>query len=158
MAYKAAYLAKAYSIPPALIVNNDQIGVHLVPNGGKKTWEPKGTKHVQMLSLEDKRQVTIVVSSNTVKDLLPPQIVFIGSTPRTLPPNSKRKTNCINDGWDLTFCENHWSSLETTKQFVQKILLPYLQSQIQLLGLKKEQKMVWIIDYWNVHINEEFYN
>jgi hypothetical protein len=124
----------------------------------KKTWESKGTKHVQMLGLEDKKRVTMVVSSNTVGDLLPPQIVFIGFTPRILPLNSIRKTNCINDGWDLTFCEIHWSSLETTKQFVQKILLPYLQSQIQLLGLKKEQKMVWIIDYWSVHTNEEFCN
>jgi hypothetical protein len=62
---------------------------------------------VQVLGLEDKRQVTMVVSSNTIEDLLPPQIIFTGSAPRTLPPNSKGKTNYINDGWDLTFSENH---------------------------------------------------
>jgi len=53
MVYKVVYLAKTYSIPPIFIVNSDKIGVHLVPNGGKKTWEPKGTKHVQMLCMED---------------------------------------------------------------------------------------------------------
>jgi hypothetical protein len=26
---------------------------HLIPNGGEKTCEPKGSKHVQVLSLED---------------------------------------------------------------------------------------------------------
>jgi hypothetical protein len=53
MVYKVVYLAKAYSIPPIFIVNSDKIGVHLVPNGGKRTWEPKRTKHVQMLRMED---------------------------------------------------------------------------------------------------------
>jgi hypothetical protein len=44
MAYRVAYIVKTYSIPLALVVNRDQIGVHLVPNGGKRIWEPKGTK------------------------------------------------------------------------------------------------------------------
>ncbi len=60
---------------------------------------------MQMLVLEDKRQMTMVVSSSATKDLLPCQIVFTSSTPKTLPPNNKRKTDCINDGWDLTFNE-----------------------------------------------------
>jgi hypothetical protein len=64
---------------------------HLIPNGGEKTCESKGTKHVQVLSLEDKRQVTMVVSSNVARNLLPPQIVFTCFTPRTLPPNSNGK-------------------------------------------------------------------
>jgi len=79
-------------------VNSDQTGVHLVPNGGEKTWEPKGTKHVQMLSLEDERKMTMVVSSNTIKNLLPPRIVFTGSTPKMILLNSNGKTSCINNG------------------------------------------------------------
>jgi len=42
MAYKVVYLVKAYSIPLTLVVNNNQNGVHLVPNGVERTWEPKG--------------------------------------------------------------------------------------------------------------------
>jgi hypothetical protein len=38
-----AYLVKTYSIPLAVVVNRNQTGIHLVPNGGKKIWEPKGT-------------------------------------------------------------------------------------------------------------------
>jgi hypothetical protein len=123
-------------------VNNDQNGIHLVLNGVKRTWEPKGTKDMQVLGLEDKRQITMVVSSNVAKDLLPPQIVFSSNTTfKSFPPNNQGKTNYIKDGWDLTFSENHWSSLETTNKFVTNILLPYLQSYIQILGLDKEQKM-----------------
>ncbi len=88
-------------------MNNYQTRIHLVLNGGERTWEPKGTKHVQVLGFEDKRQVTMVVSSKIIRDLLPPQIMFIGSTTRTLPPNNNGKTSCINDGWDFTFDDNH---------------------------------------------------
>jgi hypothetical protein len=83
-------------------VSSDQTKVHLIPNGDKRTWESKGTKRVQVLGFEDKKQLTMVVSSSVIKDLLPPQIVLTSSTPRTLPLNSNGKTYCINDGWDLT--------------------------------------------------------
>jgi hypothetical protein len=79
-----------------------------------------------MFGLEGKRQVTMVISLSIAKNLFPPQIMFIGSTFMTLPPNNNGKTSCVNNGWDLIFIENHWSSLETTKKFVKKILLPYL--------------------------------
>jgi hypothetical protein len=56
MAHRYVYLLKAYSIPPTLVVNNDQIKVHLIPNKSEITWEPKATKHVQVLGLKDNRQ------------------------------------------------------------------------------------------------------
>jgi hypothetical protein len=37
MAYWVTYFVKAYSIPPTLVENNDQIRVHLVLNDGGKT-------------------------------------------------------------------------------------------------------------------------
>jgi hypothetical protein len=60
-------------------VNSNQIRIHLVFNVNEKTWKPKRMKHVQVLSLEDMKQVIMVVSSSTASDLLPPQIVFISS-------------------------------------------------------------------------------
>jgi hypothetical protein len=33
-------------ILPCLVVNIDQIGIHLVPTGGDQTWERKGAKHI----------------------------------------------------------------------------------------------------------------
>jgi len=118
MAYKVVDLVKAYSIPPTFVVNNGQNGIHVVLNGAERTWEPKGTKDMQVLGPEDKRQITTVVSSSATRDLLPPQIVFTNRTTlKSLPPNNQGKTNYIKDDWDLTFSESHWSSLETTKKF-----------------------------------------
>jgi len=35
------YLVKAYYIPLTFVINNDQTRVHLEPNDGERTWEPK---------------------------------------------------------------------------------------------------------------------
>ncbi len=78
-------------------------------NGGERTWEQKGTKHVQMLGLEDKRKIIMVVSFSVVRNLLPVQIVFTNITFKTFPPNSQGKRNCTEYGWNLTFIESHRS-------------------------------------------------
>jgi len=106
-AYMVVYLVKASYIPLTFVINNDQIKVHLEPNDGERTWEPKRTKHVQVLHLEDMRQITMTVSPNATWDLSPPHIVFNGITSKTFPPNNQRKRKCIKDGWDITFSENH---------------------------------------------------
>jgi len=84
-------------------------------NHGEKTWEQKGTKHVQKLGLKYKRKIIMVVSFNATGNILPPQIVFTNIIFKTFPPNNQGKRNCIKYGWDLTFIENHWSSLEIIK-------------------------------------------
>jgi hypothetical protein len=48
--------------------------------------------------------------------LLPLQIMLTKTIHRYLPPSNEGKEKCMNLGWDLTFNENHWSTLETTKQ------------------------------------------
>jgi hypothetical protein len=154
MAYEIAYLMKLYWIPPCLVVNTSQNGIHLVLTVGERTWENKGSKHTQVLGVEDKRQITLVVSSTTNGNLLPGQILFIGTTHRCLPPS--RKLKCINSGPDLKFNENHWSTLEIMKDFVHKLLLAYLHKQIQQLDLQANQKPVWLIDYWSIHKRKEF--
>jgi hypothetical protein len=90
---------KLYSIPPCLVVNIDQIEIHLVPTVGERSWENKGSKHIQVLGVEDKRQVTLVVSFATNGNLLPGQVVFTCTTFRCLPPlnegNLKKITKYI---------------------------------------------------------------
>ncbi len=65
-----------YNIPPCLVVNTDQIEVHLVPIRRDQTWERKGTKDIQVIGIEDKRQITILVSFSTKGSMLPLQVVF----------------------------------------------------------------------------------
>ena len=46
-------------IPPSLIFNWDQTGLHLVPSSSW-TMARKGSKRVEMIGMEDKRQITAI--------------------------------------------------------------------------------------------------
>ena len=41
--------------------------------------------------------------------------------------------------------ENHWSNLESMKQFVNFIIVPYLHRESDMLNLYSSQNMVWLI-------------
>jgi len=68
MTYRVIYIAKAYNIPPSLVVNSDETDIHLAR---ECTWESRGSKHIHVLGIEDKRQVIMVVSSSATRLLLP---------------------------------------------------------------------------------------
>ena len=156
MTERCAYLVKIHSIAEELVVNTDQASIHLVPTGGARTWEEKNSKHVKVQRMEDKRQVIVVVSLATNGNILPFQMIFQGLTPRSLPPKNDGRVACEDNGWHLTFSSNHWSTLDTCKDFVNNILLNYRISQIELLGLSTHQDLIWLIDCWSVHISKEF--
>lgn len=78
----------------------------MLPIIGEHTWESRGSKHIHVLGIKDKMQVIVEVSSSIVGLLLPLQVIFIGTTPRTLPPNNQRKAMCVANKWDLTYSEN----------------------------------------------------
>jgi hypothetical protein len=156
MAQRCAYLINVHNIPPQLVVNTDQTSIHLVPTGGARTWETKDSKHVNVHEVEDKRQITVRVSSATTGEVLPFQIIFQGLTSRSLPPLTDGKRDCLDNGWNLTFSGNHWSTMVTCKDFVNTILTRYIDVQIELLGLPSDQDMIWLVDYWSVHISTDF--
>nr|BAV58298.1 hypothetical protein [Ulva partita] len=76
-------------------------------------------------------------------------------TPQSLPPPIKRAGKKFND-WHWTFTENHWSNLQEQKNYVRLILAPFLRAKIQELGLPENQKVLYIIDCWPVHISASF--
>jgi hypothetical protein len=53
--YCVVYITKVYDIPLSLVIDSDQIGIHLVPTSWKRTWKNKGSKHIQVLGIKDKR-------------------------------------------------------------------------------------------------------
>jgi hypothetical protein len=83
MAQMCAYFIKVHNIPQSPVVNSDQIGIYLVPTGAR-TWDTKGIRQVSVHGLEDKKQVTVVVSSTATDEVLPFQVVFQGLTSRAL--------------------------------------------------------------------------
>ena len=156
MAQRAAFFVKAYSIPIELFVNMDQTGIHVVPTGGARIWAKKGSKHVLVHGMEDKKQVTISVSSSASGNLLPFQVVFTGLTDKSLPPRNPGRLQCEGAGWQLTCSKNHWSNMSTCQEFVETILQPYRKQVIAELNLDKDSKLVWLLDSWSVHKSKEF--
>ncbi len=83
MTHRVAYFVKVYNIPTYLVVNKDQIEIHLIPIRKYQTWETIGAKHVQILGIINKRQNMSIVSSSM--NGLPSQVVFKGTTSHTFP-------------------------------------------------------------------------
>jgi hypothetical protein len=71
MAHRVAYLVKTYNVLASLVINMNQIGIHLVPIGGERTWENKGSKDIHVIKVEDKKQITIAISSAVDGSFLP---------------------------------------------------------------------------------------
>ncbi len=82
---KRNYLIDIYSIvkmeeiPDSLIMNWDKTGIKIVPTASW-TMEKKGTKRVELVATDDKRQITEVFGCSMAGDFLPIQMIYKGTT------------------------------------------------------------------------------
>ena len=68
-------------IPAQLVINFDQTGLNIVPTSDW-TMTAEGSKRVEIIGKDDKRQLTAVLAGTLDGDFFPPQI---GTTTRCLP-------------------------------------------------------------------------
>jgi len=108
-------------VPPELIMNWDQTGIKIVPT---TTWtmERRGSKRVEVVGTNDKRQITAVFCGTIQGDFLPVQLIYTGKTARCHP---KYKFPA---GWHVTHAKKHWSTEKTMLQYIERIILPYVNS------------------------------
>ena len=137
-------------IPPPLIINLDQTGIHYVP-AGSWTMEKEGAKRVEIVAADDKRQITAVFAGTLCGDILPPQLIYKGTTCCCLP------TVVFPDSWDITHTENHWSNEKTVIQYVDKILLPYIKKTKSEMKLKQDQCALLIFDKFKGQVTEKMF-
>jgi hypothetical protein len=105
---------RTFRVPPALVINGDQTGVNLFPCDNK-TYEIKGSKQVAVLGQDDKRHITLMVTSAMDGTLLPFQAVMKGKTKDSLPSVQARQSA---EGMGMRFVtggDKHWATLDTTK-------------------------------------------
>ena len=126
-------------IPPALILNWDQTGINYVPVSSW-TIESEGSKRVELAGKDDKRQSTAVFGCSLMGDFLPPQLIYQCKT-----------THCLSQvkvptDWHITYSANHWSNENTMKDYVGKIIIPYLQKKREELGLLPDQPALLLFD------------
>ncbi len=142
-------IVKEHDIPDALIVNFDQTGVAIIPVDDW-TMEEAGSKDVAITGLEDKRMITALLCYSLKLDMLPPQVIYHGTTPKCHPRGVQ-----FPDGWNITHSKNHWSTVPTMKEYFDKVLLPTLKKIKTALQLPESQQSLVILDCYKVHQCEE---
>ena len=103
-------------IPTDLVINWDQTGIHYVPVSNY-TMEKEGSKRIELVGIEDKRQITAVFSGTMSGVFLPMQLIYQGKTPKCLPSVQ------FPSNWNVIFTDNHLSNETTMLAYLEKILL-----------------------------------
>ena len=143
-------VTKIEDIPNNLIINWDQTALKLVPSGSW-TMERKGTKRVDLSGIDDKRQITAVLSGTLTGDFLPLQLIFKGTTARSLPSIS------FPDSWHITYTENHWSNNSTMIAYISHIIIPYVEKKRAELKLGPTHPALVLFDVFKGQCQENVY-
>ena len=122
-----------------LVLNWDHTRVHYVPTSNW-TMERMGSKRIEVVGLDDKRQITLVFGASMSGDFLPPQVKYSGKTTRCLPPVK------FPDDWNITYTENHWANENTTEVHIKKILISYIESCRKKLHLSTSHAALVVFD------------
>lgn len=126
-------------IPSSLVINWDQTTIQYVPISSW-TMEQEGAKRVEISGKDDKWQITAVLACTMSVNFLPPQLLYQGKTPRCLPPVEFPKK------WHITYTENHWCNESTMKEYINKIILPYVKQKREDLMLPVDYPALIIFD------------
>ncbi|KAJ8304618.1 LOW QUALITY PROTEIN: hypothetical protein KUTeg_018201, partial [Tegillarca granosa] len=115
------------------------------------TLEQEGSKQVQIIGFEDKRQITVLLGVTMSGNFIPPQIIYAGETDMCHPKSK------FPDLWNVTHTAYHWSNSESMLQYLYKVLIPYIESIREDLPLDKaDQPALCIFDVFRAHQVEEF--
>ena len=133
-----------HNIPPELVINLDETGLPIVPVS-QWTFADKGSKQIPVTGLDDKRQITGLLACSLSGELLPPQMIYQGTTDRCHPRFS------FPPGWDIFHSSTHWSTHTTMVRYVEKILQPYCAQKKKELALSVEQKCLVVMDVYKAH-------
>jgi len=130
-------------IPPSLIVNWDQTGTHFVP-ASQWTMEVKGAYRVEIAGLNDKRQMTIGLAGTASRDFLPLQLIYSGSTAKSLPQNVTFPCD-----WHLTMTPTQWSNEQTMLDYMNKVIVQYVNSKGEELQLSSNFPALHLFDHFS---------
>ena len=105
---------KDYNIPLSMVLTFDQTGIKMVPVSDW-TLEVQGSKQIDTIGLEDKREITVLLAISLTGELISPQVIYAGKTPRCHPHVN------IPPGWNFTHSASHWSNRDTMLEYIEKI-------------------------------------
>ena len=101
---------------------------------------PQGSKRVEIMGKDDKRQITGVFGCTLSGDFLPIQLIYQGKTSKCLPSVT------FPSDWNITFSENHWSNESTMIEYITQLILPYINRKKSELNIDIKQRSLVIFD------------
>ena len=114
-------------IPGELILNWDQTVIKFVPCSSW-TMDQKGAQRVEMIGTNDKHQITAVFYGSLLGNFLPLQVIYKGKTPCCHPWFE------FPSGWHIIHSPKHWSTEKTMIDYINFIILPYVESMREIVG------------------------
>ncbi|KAJ3514067.1 hypothetical protein NLJ89_g2589 [Agrocybe chaxingu] len=160
--FRIVYAMKWENIPPKLVINVDQMGMYVLPSNSR-TFHDKGASQVDAVGKDEKRAYTVLVASTPTGDILPFQQVWAGKTNASLPrQNSPGMAEAKEFGFHFAVAasqsnpRSHFSTLKTMIEWIEKVMIPWVQHVIEVDGLNEDQKAVLYIDCYPVHAGEPF--
>ena len=133
-----------------MIVNWDQTGVNYVPISSW-TMEVEGSKRIELIGKDDKRQLTVLFAGLLSGDLLPIQIVYQGKSSTCLP-----KFN-FPDTWHVTYMANHWVNENTMEDYINMIIVPYFEQTRLRSNLATNARGLVLFDNFNEQCNKKIF-
>ena len=115
-------------IPLELVINLDQTGSKLVP-ASQWTLADEGFRQVDVIGVEDKREMTVLLAITLAGKLLPPQVLYTGKTTKCHPVVE------FPADWGVCHSPNHWSTQETMIRYIEEVSVPYVRGMRESLGL-----------------------
>lgn len=147
---RLAHLIVEHRVPPELVFNLDQFGLKVL-SLSDRTRVPVGSKSVPVIGSDDKRQITgvpVVAADGRIAGL---QLIWQGKTERSRPHGALEHPKLKH-----SHSVNHWSTPETMRDIVTRILVPHIKRVIKEKNLGLLQKSILILDVWCHHISDEF--
>jgi hypothetical protein len=135
---------ETHSIPSDLLINWDQTGTKLVPVSSW-TMAEQGSTQVLVVGNEDKREITVVLAVSASVILLPPQLTYQGIT------NGCHLKKIFPTKWNITHSESDWSTTETMREYLDKIIIPYVVETRKELELADDHPALAIFDVFAAH-------
>lgn len=135
-------------IPPELVINWDQTGIKIVPVSSW-TMEKRGAKKVEIAGVDGKRQITAVFAATAVGEFLPIQLFYQGKTALSLPAFT------FPDDWSVTYTPNRWANGETTKTYIETIIIPFVKEKRRQLHLENDHPALVIFDVFKGQCAED---
>ena len=134
-------------IPLDLVINWDQTAIHYVPRS-HWTMAKAGSQRVEVVGLDDKRQITALFGCTITGDFLPMQLIYQGKTKAC-----HAQVNFPKD-WSITHTPNHWSNEDTMVEYIEKVFLPYVCKKRKELNLPPNHPALAIFDVFKGQCTE----